>query len=221
MWEDDLMTTPDRVYAEVPPVAPEAPPVAPSGLPAAPADPGARYRNLASAVAVFLGGYLLVLALSGQLASFLTGQFGNRPGFIALLMGQLVFAALVVVAGFFLSTASAGRKLVASAIVAVVVVVELLLQVALLGGVIGGGIALPMTLANPYFMTVVAVGVGWLIVRGAKLGWLALLLAVVLIPLPLAFANGVIDFQFAGVIQLLVSAIVGVVIVAGGRPLRG
>ena len=208
------MTTSDQVYAE-------APPVIPAGPSAAPTNPEVRYRNLASAIAVFLGGYLLILALSGQLASALTGLFGARPGVIALLMGQLVFAALVVVAGLFLSTASAGRKLVASAIVVVIVVVYLLLEVAYLGGAIGGGIPLSMTLTNPYFMTVVAAGAGWLIVRGAKMGWLALLLAVVLIPLPFAFSNGNIGFEIAQTVLLLVSAVVGVVIVAVGRPLRG
>lgn len=181
--------------------------------------PEARYRNLASAVAVFLGGYLVLSSLSGVLVNQLAG-YGTQPELVALFLSQLVFAVLVVVLGFFLSNAPLSRKVIASVIVAVAVPLFLVLQAGRLTGSVGGGIPLSITLANPAFMTVLAVGAGWLIVRGAQLGWLALLLAVVLIPLQFVFVMAAVSGVISQIVVLIVSAIVGLVIIAAGRPLR-
>ncbi|MEP6478409.1 MAG: hypothetical protein ABJB03_03380 [Rhodoglobus sp.] len=182
--------------------------------------PEARYRNLAAAVTVFLGGYLVLSAISGVLVNQLAGV-GPQPELLALLLLQLVFAVLVVVVGFFLSNAPVPRKLIGSAIVVVAVPLYLVLQAGRLTGSINGGIPLSMTFANPYFMTVLAVGAGWLVVRGARLGWLALLVAAVLIPLPFGFAMANISYGISQIVLLFVCAVFGIVIIAAGRPLRG
>ena len=150
----------------------------------------ARGRALGSAVAVFLGGYILVQSLLGQLAPALAG-YGGAGEVLFLLGGQLAFALLAVVAGFFLAPTTVPRKLIASAIVIVGAIVTLVAQVARLTGGFGG-IASNLTLGNALFMVALTVGAGWLIVRAARLGWFALLLALLLIPVPFLFAfNGV------------------------------
>lgn len=172
----------------------------------------------ASAVAVFLGGYILVQSLTSPLASQLAG-YGRTPDVLTLFIGQLVFALVVVIVGFVLAPAPAARKLVASAIVVVGVIVTLVSLVArLTSGV--GGIPLGVTLANQYFMVAVLVGAGWLIVRFARVGWLALLLTVILIPLPYAFAFAGLAAVPSQMILLVLTGIVGLVILFAGRPGR-
>lgn len=136
-------------------------------------------------------------------------------------MSQLIFAVAVVVVGYFLSSAPVSRKFIASLLVVVVVPLFLVVQVGRLTGSIGGGIPLSITLANPAFMTVLSVGAGWLIARGARLGWLALLLTVVLIPIQFVFAMAAVGGVISQIVVLVVSAIIGAVIIAAGRPLRG
>lgn len=178
----------------------------------------ARGSVAASAVAVYLGGYILVLALTNSLATALIG-YGAGPDVIALLLGQLLFAVVVVIVGFCLAPAPAARKLVASLIVVVGVIATVASQTARLTSS-AGGIPLGVTLANQFFMVALIVGAGWLIVRFARLGWLALLLTVVLIPLPYAFSYlGVTAGISQGVLFVLLG-VVGAVILLAGRPWR-
>jgi hypothetical protein len=198
------MTTPDA-YAPAPTVA-------------VPAD---RSRALASAVAVYLGGYLILLAFSSQIALALSSLGNLPPTYTALLLAQLIFAVVVVVVGLFLAPASAGRKVIASAIVVagvVIALVSVILRVT--GGFAGAGVPVSLTVANTTFMTVLAVGAGWLIVRSATAGWLALLLALVLVPLPYVFALSGLESALIQFIALGVAAAIGAVIIWAGRPLR-
>ena len=180
--------------------------------------PAARDRALASAVAVFLGGYILVQSLLGQLAPALSG-YGGGAEVLFLLLSQLVFAVVVVIAGFFLAPTTAPRKLVASAIVVVGVIVTVVSQVARLSSGFGG-IASNLTVGNAIFMVALTVGAGWLVVRSARLGWLALLAAFVLIPVPFLFAFNGVAYAISQPISLILFGIVGTGILLAGRPAR-
>ncbi len=170
---------------------------------------------LASAVALYLGGYLVIAAASGQLVTALAG-FGVGLEYLPLLGGQLLFALVAVIVGLLIAPAAAARK-----IVAIVVV---------LGGVAGliaaetaritsgvGGIPLSMTLGNPYFMTLLALGTAWFIVRYARFGWLALLLCAVVIPLPYLFSFAGLSVAVSQPVLLIITGIIGLGILAAGR----
>jgi len=178
----------------------------------------ARGRALASAVAVFLGGYILVQSLLGQLAPALAG-YGGAGEVLFLLGSQLVFALLVVIAGFFLAPTTVPRKLIASAIVVVGAIVTLVSQVTRLSSGFGG-IASNLTLGNAIFMVALTVGAGWLVVRSARFGWLALLAAFVLIPVPFLFVINGVAYGISQPISLLLFGIVGTGILIAGRPAR-
>lgn len=198
--------------AEVDPYAP-APPASD-----APPAPG---RSLASGIAVFLGGYLLLLALISPLVGALAGFTGSGPGYTALLLLQLGFALLVVIGGFWIAPAAAGRKVAASVLVLVVTVLVLVVSVARISGSLRLGQLPTFTFANPWFMAVLAVGAGWLIVRSARAGWLAVLLALVLSPLPFAFAIAGLDTAITQILMLTATLVAGLGILLAGRPGRG
>ena len=180
--------------------------------------PAERGRALASAVAVYLGGYILVQALSGQLSAALSGV-QPLQGVIPLLAGQLVFALAAIVVGFFLAPTTTPRKAVASAIVVVGAILVLVVQAARIGTGFGG-IAAGVTLGNSFFMVALLVGAGWLIVREARLGWLALLAAFVLIPLPYFFVMSGVSSLVSQFVLLIAFGIVGTGILIAGRPAR-
>jgi hypothetical protein len=75
-----------------------------------------------------------------------------------------------------------------------------------------------MTLANAAFMVVLSVGAAWLIVRSAQMGWLSLLLAFILLPLPYVFTMGGITSGWTQLVQFFLAAVIGFVIIAAGRP---
>lgn len=181
-------------------------------------------RALASAVAVFLGGYILVQSLSSNLATYLAVQAAREPEAAVLLLTQLVFALAVVVVGFFLAPAPVGRKFLASALVVVGSILVVVTQAMRVSGAIrwgAGGVPLTMTLINAFFMVALTVGAGWLIVRSARVGWLALLATVILIPLPYLFTVANISWAIIQIVMLILLGIVGVVILLAGRPARG
>jgi hypothetical protein len=195
------------------------------GAPAAPdawEAPSTRVpRALLAAALVFLGGYLLVASLNGQLVASVAGLGPSSPGVMLLLIGHFAFALLVVVAGLLASSAAAGSKAVASAIV----VVGAIVVVALNAMRFAGDLRVPaipgqFTFANAWVMTTLFVGVAWLLVRRARLGWLALAGVLVLAPIPfwftLAGAEGALT-QFA---MFALTGIVGAGIIAAGRPWR-
>ena len=122
----------------------------------------ARYG--ASLVAVLLGSYLLLNANVSQVALALSG-LGGIPGNIAgLLLAQLVFAALVLLAGFLIHPTTPGRRLAAAA----VVLIGLIMWIVLSAARVTGSIPLPplsiVVLAPSFAITLLATA-GWLIVR--------------------------------------------------------
>jgi hypothetical protein len=177
-----------------------------------------RGSALASAVALYLGGYILIAALSGQLAASLAG-FGGGPEYLPLFFGQLFFAVVAVIFGLLIAPAGASRKIIAIVIVLVGVVATLAAETARLTSNIGG-LPLGFTLANPYFMTLLTLGAAWLIVRYARFGWLALLLTVVLVPLPYLFSFGGFSVAISQPALLIITGIVGLIILAAGRGRR-
>jgi hypothetical protein len=177
----------------------------------------ARYRNLGAAIAVYLGAYLVIISLTGQLVATLAGIAGDD--LTTLLVGSLLFAVFVTVGGLTISTASIARTALASVVVLAFVGIAVASMVARVTGSFGGPVV-AFTLANPFVMVVLGVGAGWLIVRRARVGWAALLLVGVLVPLPTLLASLGVASPLAAVVILLVSGIVGLLILAAGRPLR-
>ena len=179
------------------------------------------YRTLASAIAVFVGGYLVTMAVSGQLAFLLGGRSQVGGEVIAFLLAQALFAVAVVAGGLLLARASIGRRLVAVAIVVLVVVLTLVFLGARLNGSLGAlGVPMSYTLANAHFMSVLGVGAAWLIVRSPGLGWLAVLLPAVLIPIPYGLAIAGIPGGASQLVLVVLSGVILAVIVLAGRPLR-
>lgn len=177
------------------------------------------YRTLASAIAVFLGGYLVILALSGELGLSVSGVAGNAPEVLALQLAQTIFAVAVVVAGLLLAPARVESRLMASAVVIVLAVVTIASQAARFSSGFGG-IPGSMTLANGFFMGVLACGAAWLVVRSARAGWLVLLLVAVLIPMPYLFQVANVPAAFYQLAAFAMSGLIGAGIIIAGRPLR-
>lgn len=220
-----------------PPDQPSAPPQpvpvdASSGRPSALSlTPG---RTLASAVTVFLGGYLLLASFTGQLGTVAWGLFGGltgrgSPGLpggsMVLLVLQFLFAIAVVVVGLLIGKGSTLGKLLGASIVVVgslLTFVHLGLRIVGLSPLPGGreGIPFQAVFANTWFALVLFVGVAWLISRRAKLGWLSLLGTVVLIPLPMAFAFANVESGVSQILMFLLSGLVGAGIILAGRPFR-
>ena len=179
------------------------------------------YRTLAGAIAVFVGGYLVSATLSSQLSYFLGGRAQVEFGFVALLVLQALFAVAVVLAGLALVRASITARLMAGVVVVLFVVVAIAAQSARLNGNAGAaGIPLMLTLANSYFMAVLATGAAWLIVRSARIGWFAILASAILIPMPYAFIYGGVA---SGIMQSVLMVLAGLIlagIILAGRPLR-
>lgn len=191
-------------------------------------------RGLAGAIAVFLGGYLLLAAFAGFLAQAsltLFSGLAGRPGpdypdsIVALAILQFLFALVVVVTGLVLAARSRSGALIG----AIVVVLGAVGTFLVLGGRLSGampfpggpaGVPVQAVFANPWFAIVLFVGVAWLLARRARLGWLALLGALVLIPVPTALQFGGVESGVVQIVMLLLSGIVGGGIIAAGRPLR-
>jgi hypothetical protein len=191
-------------------------------------------RSLAGAIAVFLGGYLLLAGFAGflgQTSLVLFSAVAGRPGpeypggIMALAVLQFVFALIVVVVGLFLGRLSASGALIG----AVVVVVGSLLTFAFIGMRLTGllpfpggrdGIPFQAAFANPWFAIVLFVGVAWLLSRRAGLGWLSLLGTLLLIPVPIALQFGGVESGIIQIVMFLLSGVVGAGIILAGRPFR-
>jgi hypothetical protein len=122
----------------------------------------ARYG--ASLVAVLLGSYLLLNANVSQVALALSGLGGLPANVTALLVTQLVFAGMVLVAGFLIHPATGARRVAAAAIV----LVGLILWIVLTSARITGAAQLPalsIVVIAPSFAVTVLATAGWLIVR--------------------------------------------------------
>ena len=203
----------------------------PHAAPAGRVRPG---RNLASAIAVFLGGYLLLAGFSGFLSQTSMSLFAGLSGrggpeypvsIMVLAVLQFLFALIVVVVGLFLGDGPTTGKLLG----ATVIVVGSILTFVVLGLWINGLVSFPggqagipfrAVFANTWFAIVLFGGIAWLLARGARLGWLSLLATLILIPVPTAmvFANA--ESGVVQIVMYLLSGIAGAAIILAGRPLR-
>lgn len=191
-------------------------------------------RTLAAAIAVFLGGYLLLNAFAGQLvvatSSALSGITGRPSPYlpetvVLLYVSQFLFALVVVVAGLLLADGALPRRLIGAAVVVVTSIVTLLLLALRISGITpfpGGrdGIPFQALFNNHWFAVVLFVGFAWLLTRHAKLGWLVLLATLVLIPTPTALYLAGADAAVVQIVMYLLSGLVGAGIILAGRPWR-
>jgi hypothetical protein len=191
-------------------------------------------RNLASAIAVFLGGYLLLASFSGFLGQTSLSLFADLVGrggpqypvsIMVLAVLQFLFAMIVVIAGLLLGNGPAIGKLVG----AIVVVVGNILTFVALGLWFNGLLPFPdgpadipfrAVFTNTWFAIVFFVGVAWLLSRRAGLGWLSLLGTLLLIPVPTALLFAGVESGAIQIVMYLICGIVGVGIILAGRPLR-
>jgi hypothetical protein len=202
--------------------------------PLAPAWQAAPGRPLAAAIAMFLGGYLLLASLGGQLSTVSMNLFAlimGRPVMIipeatvALFVLQFVFAIAVVVVGILLTGAPASRRLIATIIVVGGVLLTFVIIGLRLSGVIRipreAGVVFQSIFSNPWFAVVLLVGVAWLLCRPAVgAGWLVLLATLVLVPVPAMLAFGGVDGGTTQLIMFALSGVVGAAIMLAGRPFR-
>lgn len=190
------------------------------GVPAPGAVPQGRGgRAFLAAALVFVGGYLVIAALNGFLVNVVAGLGQSSPAIAALVVGQFVFALLVVVAGLFATPGALGGRVAGAALVVVVVVIVLLLVASRINGLLRvPPLAAQMTFANVWLMTVLVIGIAWLIVRRARLGWLALLGVVVLAPVPYLLTFAGVESAIVQILMFVLSALVGAGILAAGRP---
>lgn len=191
-------------------------------------------RTLAGAIAVFLGGYLLLLSFSSPLATVVAGMLSGvtgrpmsyfTPEMGLLHVSQFLFAVVVVIAGLVLSVGSAAGRLVGAIVVTVGGIVTLLLLALRIVGISPfptGRDAIPFqaVFGNPWFAVVLLVGIAWLLTRRAKLGWLVLLATLVLVPIPIALTIAGADAALVQIVMILLSGLVGAGIIAAGRPWR-
>lgn len=181
-----------------------------------------RRQWLLAGIIAILGGYLTILSIGGQLIQTLLGYLtGAGVELAVLLISQLVFAVAVTVLGYLLAPAQLGRRLLAAVIYVAGAAVLVLSLYVRISGALGnlGGIPVAMTIANPYFMVVLCGGLGWLIATSARpIAYLSLVLAFLVMPLGYLFAINGIASALSSLIQLVVSAVAALVILAVSRP---
>ncbi|TBN58264.1 hypothetical protein EYE40_13145 [Glaciihabitans arcticus] len=206
-------------------IAPEAVP-APQPYavqPARPASPEKRVRAQLARVTVGVGAYLTFLAFSGQIYSVFIGMM-IPAGVVAFMIVQVLIALGLIVLGFSFAPTSAVRRLLAIGLTVGFVILAFVLAVTRLKGSPFGsaGIPISLTVGNVTFMLVVAVTVGWLIVR--ERNPLALLFVVVAGVIPLAQWNMMLGGIESGITQLVLMFI-GILVFVGvawlGRAVSG
>jgi hypothetical protein len=191
-------------------------------------------RGLAGAIAVFLGGYLLLAGFSGFLGQTSLSLFADLVGrggpeypasIMVLAVLQFVFAMIVVVVGLIL----AGRSVTGKLIGAILVVAGSILTFVFLGLWLNGVLPLPggregipfrAVFTNTWFAIVLFGGIAWLLARRARVGWIALLGTLILIPVPTALQFAGVESGITQIVMYLLSGIVGAGIILAGRPLR-
>jgi hypothetical protein len=166
-------------------------------------------RWLLALVTVSLGGYLLVLSLSGQFIQLFTGvQLEISYG--VLLTLQLLFAVAVVVLGFFFAPAPLVRRGIASAIVVGIALLVVILQaVRLSTGFGAASVFVGFTLGDSFVMLSLALGAAWLVVRMRPgLAFASLALVVILALVHWALILNAVDSATSQLVMLVLSVLV-------------
>jgi hypothetical protein len=178
-----------------------------------------------------LGGYLVLLALTGRLTQSLANVLPvrGRPqipaSLVALDILQFVVAIAVVVLALALARGPLAGRVIGSLVVAGGAILH---AVFLTMRAYGGDFDVPREIVIPFnavfvnswFAVLLLVGVGWLLARGARRGWLALAATLLVVPWPMAFALGGVDFGATALVMYALCAVVGAVVIAAGRPLQ-
>jgi hypothetical protein len=179
--------------------------------------PNVATRWLLSLVTVSLGGYLLVMSLSGQFNQLFTAMQIDIS-YAVLLILQLLFAVAVVGLGFFFAPAPLLRRVVAAAIVVGVVLLVVILQAVRLSSGFGpASVFMGFTLADAFVMLTAAFGAAWLVVRRRRgLAFAALALVVILALAHWALLVNGVDSATTQLVMLVLSALIVSAIGWGG-----
>jgi hypothetical protein len=180
-------------------------------------DPAVSTRWLLSLVTVSLGGYLLMLSLSGQFIQLFTGMRLDIS-YGVLLVLQLLFALAVVVLGFVFAPTVLPRRLIAGAVlVAVVFVVVVVQAIRVSSGFGPASVFIGFTIGDSFVMLTAALGAGWLVVRKRPaLAYAALALVVILALVHWGLIVNGLDSATTQLVMLILSALVVAAIGWGG-----
>lgn len=177
---------------------------------------GSRARLLLSGVTIFLGVYLMLLSLVASSVVFaLTGMMGTGPEEVVFLASGLVFAGLVVIAGILFAPAPSGTRVIAVVAFAVIAIIHVALTLVRMTTPFGD-VETSVTIGNSYFMIMLAGGIAWLLVAGARMGWLALLPVGLLIPVPFVMFMSDFDFAWVRLVMFTLCLIIGIVLLLAG-----
>jgi hypothetical protein len=190
------------------------------GMSQPPQPPTARtpdIRWLLALVTVSLGGYMLVLSLSGQFIQLFTGM-PIDVSYGVLLTLQLIFALAVVVLGFFFAPAPLMRRAIAAGIVVAIVLLVIVLQAIRLSSGFGpASVFIGLTLGDSFVMLALGLGSGWLVVRKRPgLSFATLALAVILSLVRWGLVLNGFDLATSQLIMLVLGALVVAAIGWGG-----
>ena len=178
-----------------------------------------RLRVLLSLVTVSVGAYLATLSLSGQLYTVLLGY--NSTPFLGLYLVLQVLVALAVLSlGWAFAPTSVPRRALAIGLTFGLVVISLTIAVVRISGTlrVPGALLLQFTVGNVPFMIVVAVALGWLIVRErSPIAFVFVLLAGVVPVAQYALLLAGAESILTQLLLLLLSAVVLVSIAWMGR----
>jgi len=133
-------------------------------------------RYGASLVGLLLGGYLLMQASIEQLALALSGGTAWPLEYVAVMLLQLAFAVIVVVASLLIAPATPTRRAVAAVVAVAVIVAWMLLAGGRLSGDLSGLPFWTYGFTTVSFAGMLAPTLGWLIVRERPARTYALLL---------------------------------------------
>jgi hypothetical protein len=174
-------------------------------------------RWLLALVTVSLGGYLLVISLSGQFVQLFTGMRLDIS-YGVLLTLQLLFALAVVVLGFLFAPAPLMRRVIGAGVVVVVVFLVVILQaIRLSAGFGAASVFIGFTFADAFVMLTLSLGGGWLVVRQRPgLAFASLALVVILALVHWALVLNALDSATSQLVMLVLSVLVVAAIGWGG-----
>ena len=182
-----------------------------------------RLRVLLSLVTVSVGAYLTVLSFSGQIYSVFLGY--NPTPFLGLyLVLQVLIALAVLSLGWGFAPTSVPRRALAIGLTIGLVVFSVTIAIVRISGTlrVPGALFMQFTVGNVPFMIVVAVALGWLIVRErSPIAFVFVLLAGVIPIAQYALLLAGTESILTQLLMLMLSAAVLVSIAWMGRGVSG
>lgn len=182
-----------------------------------------RLRVLLSLVTVSVGAYLTYFAFSGQIYPVLLG-FNPTPFLGLYLVLQALIALAVLCMGWAFAPTTVPRRALAIGLTLLLVVVSVTIAILRISGTLRapGGVAIGLTVGSAPFMIVLAVALGWLIVRErSPIAFVFVLLAGVIPIAQYALLLGGAESILTQLLMLIVSAAVLVSIAWMGRGVSG